>query len=593
MTDKQQGLTRRQVLLGAGVATASLGAVSLSSCQKSSNNQQEFHWHQRADIVVVGTGVGAATAAFVARENGDSVIMVEKAPLFGGTSAKTAGVLWIPNNFTLRQKGIEDNKADCLQYLARFSFPEKYHANSPTLGLSASDYALLAAFYDNASKATDLLRDKGGLQLAEWRMFNLDRSATDYLDQVPENKVPTGRTLGILASKDKMGAGVDMMAQLESALRSRKTTILLAHKAVRLVVNDSARVVGLQAEHEGQTVSIAATKAVIFASGGYVHNPQMVANHQRNNIYGSCAIPMATGDFISIAGAVGARMGNLSGAWRTQVVLQQALKSPKLAGGVFFPSGDSMFQVNKYGVRAVNEKRNYNDRTEVHGIYDSSKAEYPNQLMFMIYDQRSAEAFANVYPIPEQATGAQHVIVGQTLQQLSHNIEKRLQKIAPMTGDFSLDASFADNLQATLLRFNKFARAGKDEDFQRGDAAYDNEWQMVFSPMRSDTRWPPNDLPGATLYPLREEGPYYAIILAAGALDTNGGPAIDASARVLNTEGKAIVGLYGSGNCIASPSRDAYWGAGCPLGLSLTFGYIAANAANAANAAHQQADAEA
>ena len=94
-------------------------------------------------------------------------------------------------------------------------------------------------------------------------------------------------------------------------------------------MDDDERVVGLEVEHAGQSLLVKANKGVIFGSGGYVHNRQLVAANQRNHIYGSCAIPMATGDFINIAGAAGARMGNLSGAWRTQVVFEQTLKSSK------------------------------------------------------------------------------------------------------------------------------------------------------------------------------------------------------------------------------------------------------------------------
>ncbi|MFL3656374.1 MAG: FAD-dependent oxidoreductase [Halioglobus sp.] len=580
MSNKTLQITRRTILKNAGFATAALGAVSLSACQKESSSGAVTQWDYESDIVVVGGGVGGGTAALTARENGDSVVLVEKAPYFGGTSAKTVGVLWIPNNFTLREKGIEDSREDCLKYLARYSFPEQFNAASPNLGLSDHAYGLLQAFYDNAYKATDQLKATGAMNLAEWRMFHLDRPATDYLDQVAENKTPTGRTLGTVGANGKMGTGVDMMGQLEAALRARDTSILLNHRAVKLIINDAGRVVGLQADQSGKRVLLRARKAVIFGSGGYAHNTEALASHQPNRFYGSCAAPMATGDFLSIAGAVGARMGNLSSAWRSQLVLEQALKSSKLAGGVFMPAGDSMFHVNKYGLRAVNEKRNYNDRTEVHGIYDSSRAEYPNQLMFMIYDQRSAEAFAGIYPLPEKPGDSKFVLTGNTLAELSEKISARLLAIAPDTGGFALAPAFADNLADTFSKFNRYASSGEDLDFQRGAASYDSEWHQAFSPMRTDTDWPVNDLPTDTMYPLRDEGPYYATILAAGALDTNGGPVIDANARVLNVDGQAIAGLYGAGNCIASPSRDAYWGAGCPLGLSLTFGHIAANAAH-------------
>ena len=579
-TTRKPDITRRDVLRGAGAATAALGVVSLGACQDESGVGPAIKWDHEADMVLVGTGVGAGTAALAARENGDSVVMVEKAPVFGGTSAKTVGVLWIPNNFSLREKGIKDSKEDCLRYLARYSYPERYSAQAPRLGLDEHGYSLLEAFYDNASKATDLLRDSGAMNLAEWRMFHLDRPATDYLDHVPENKVPAGRTLGTVGADGVMGTGVDMMGQLEAALRQRDTTILFQHSADKLIVDETGRVIGLRAEQAGQAVFLRARKGVIFGSGGYAHNLQVLASNQRNQFYGSCATPMATGDFISIAGAVGARMGNMSSAWRSQVVLEQALENSKLAGGVFIPAGDSMFHVNRYGLRAVNEKRNYNDRTEVHGRYDSSRAEFPNQLMFMVYDQRSAEAFADIYPLPKKPGDARFIVQGNTLEELGANLQQRLDSLATATGDFSLDPSFADNLAQTLATFNAYARTGEDLDFQRGKATYDSEWHQAFSPMRTDTDWPVNDLPNITMYPLREEGPYYATILAAGALDTNGGPVVDASARVLDVANKPIPGLYGAGNCIASPSRDAYWGAGCPLGLSLTYGYIAANAAH-------------
>jgi hypothetical protein len=572
------GLTRRQVLVGAAAsaAAASLGTITLSS----SRAQATGKWDHETDILVVGSGVGASTAGVVANENGDAVIVIEKAPILGGTSAKSAGVLWIPNNFTLKAKGIEDGKEDCIKYMARFSYPEHYVASSPNLGLSRSEYALLEASYDNASDAIDFLREKEALNVAEWRMFALDRSAPDYLDNVPENKVPAGRALGPVKDDGTIGFGVDMMAQLGAALRERNIPILLGHRAMRLIVNEAGRVVGLEAEFEGEVVSLRARKAVIFATGGYVHNPDFVANYQRNRLYGSCAMPWATGDFINIAGAGGARLGNMGGAWRTQILLEEALQSSKLAAGVFFPPGDSMLQVNKYGVRVVNENRNYNDRTEAHGIYDASRAEYPNQLLFMVYDQRTAEAFAGAYPLPAKIGDATNVLSGASLEELTGRIEQRLQEVSSQTGGFSLATSFTENLKATISRFNGFARAGNDEDFHRGDAAYDSEWHLVFSPMRTDTEWPVNDGPSITMHPFRDEGPYYAIILAAGALDTNGGPVIDASARVLNTEDQPIASLYGAGNCIASPSREAYWGAGHTLGLSLTFGYIAANAAH-------------
>lgn len=573
MAGSNNGLTRRQVLAG---AAASVGALPLLAAQVRAAGG----WDEEADIVVVGSGVGACTAALTASAAGDSVVLLEKADFLGGTSAKSAGVLWIPNNFTLKARGIEDERADCLRYMARFSYPERYAPDAEHLGLEPGELALLEAFYDNASAAVDSLRESGALEVAEWRMFALDRPATDYLDQVPENKVPAGRPLGPLNAAGAMGLGADLMAQLTAALGARGVPLRTGHRVTRVVLDESGRAVGVEAEHGGAPLTVRARKGVVFATGGYVHNPELVRRHQPFRLHGSCAMPMATGDFVAIAAGAGARMGRLSSAWRTQVLLEETLRDRHLAAGVFYVPGDSMIQVNRYGERVVNEHRNYNDRTEAHGRYDPTRAEYPNQFLFMVYDQRSAEAFAGAYPLPARPTGAAHVLSGAGFEELAQAIAARLAEIAPRTGGFSLDPGFAGRLARSVERFNGYAASGEDAEFARGAAAYDNEWHPVFSPMAPDSGWPANPHPRLSMHPFRDQGPYYAIILAAGALDTCGGPQIDARARVLGSDGEPIPGLYGAGNCIASPSAEAYYGAGHTLGMSLTFGYIAARAAH-------------
>ncbi|WP_372724133.1 FAD-binding protein, partial [Immundisolibacter sp.] len=84
-----------------------------------------------------------------------------------------------------------------------------------------------------------------------------------------------------------------------------------------------------------------------------------------------------------------------------------------------------------------------------------------------------------------------------------------------------------------------------------------------------------NEFPDATLHPLADTGPYHAIILCAGVLDTKGGPVIDTHSRVLDGYGEPIAGLYGAGNCIAAPAGQAYWSAGATIGAALVFGALA------------------
>jgi len=172
------------------------------------------------------------------------------------------------------------------------------------------------------------------------------------------------------------------------------------------------------------------------------------------------------------------------------------------------------------------------------------------------------------------------VVSGDSLEQLQRNLQARLDSLADQIPAYPLAENFATALGQTLERFNGFARAGVDEDFQRGAHPAEIEWQAYFSRPRAGMEDRGGDMPNATMHPFADQGPYHAIIIAPGALDTNTGPLIDASARVLDGNGQPIPGLFGAGNCIASPTGEAYMGAGGTIGPALTFGYIAARTAH-------------
>lgn len=567
---KTPKLERRRVLIGAG-ATALSAVAALATRSANAAPAATPAWDHETDVVCVGSGAAACTAAITAVDAGAAVMLLEKLPLLGGTTGKSGGVIWIPNNFLLRQKSIVDSKEDCLRYMARYAYPETYHAGSPLLGLREEDYRLLETYYDNASPAIDKLRSTGAVSFNEFRLFHVDSPAPDYADHLPENKVPTGRCLQ--PAEPGLVPGGVLTTRMEAWLRAHKVPILTSTRVTR-VIKEAGRVIGVEAVNKGKTIRIRARRGVIFGSGGFAHNTELCGLHQPM-IYGSCAMPGSTGDFIGIAGEAGAKMGSLHTAWRGQVVLEEALQNRALGSVAFFLPGDSMVMVNKYGQRVLNEKQNYNDRTRTHFIYDPVREEYPNQLLFMVFDQRTLDTFGGSYPLPEDVREAPYLLQGETLTALYANIDARLKQLSARTGGFRLDPNFVKGTRESIARFNRYAGSGKDLEFRRGDHGYDREWHRYSSTPRAGVKHAKNKLPNNTMYPLADKGPYYAFIMAAGALDTNAGPQINVHAQVLDTHGNPIPGLYGAGNCIASPSRAAYFAAGGTIGAAVTYGYIA------------------
>jgi hypothetical protein len=215
----------------------------------------------------------------------------------------------------------------------------------------------------------------------------------------------------------------------------------------------------------------------------------------------------------------------------------------------------------------------YNERTQSHFYWDASQTEYPNLVLFMIYDDHVAKnpnAWAFRDPIPMPTIDSPLVISGATWDDLAKNIDSRLAKYATATGGLKLDANFVSGLQDTINRFNSFATTGKDLDFGRGETPIQLAWNGATAVQNR-----PENTKNPTMYPFAANGPYHAILIGGGTLDTKGGPKINTKAQVVDTAGNPIAGLYGAGNCIASPAAQAYWSAGGTLGPALTFGYIA------------------
>ena len=542
-----------------------------SIARKSALPVKGGNFDAQTDIVVVGGGAGGLSSALFSRWHGNDVILLEKADELGGTTRKAAFWYWVPNNEHMQAVGIEDRKEDCLRYMARLSRPEAYDPDHPTLGMSQWEYDLYVAIYDNASPATELLAEKGAL---EYRHCDF---VPDYWAELPEDKAPKGR---VLLPKDALASMSDggevAIRTMGAKARADGIDIRTAHRVQRTIIDDKGGVIGVEADNgKGQTVRIKARKAVIFASGGFTHDLAMRKNFLSVPVFGGCAARTNEGDFVNIGAANGAELRNMNYSWMCPIVLEKALNDDPALIGTFSPSGDSMIYVDKRGRRVTNEKLAYNELAQAFFAWDPALSEYPNLVLVAIWDERSQKHSASDeygrFIVPDGVDDS-HVIKGRDLSELTANIRERVRKHAARIGNMAIADDFETTLKATISRFNKFAKEGKDQDFRRGE----RQVELLFNGPAAESPAGPNP----TMYPISDKGPYYATLLTGGNLDTKGGPVTNPDGQVLDHTGKPITGLYGVGNCVASASARAYWAGGATLGPILAFAYTAANRAN-------------
>mgnify|MGYP001164624127 CR=1 FL=1 len=560
-TTETSRVSRRAFMAAAGLGAAStaLGAVTITAA-----NAQENQWDEEFDVVVAGSGGAAFAGAIGALHGGASVVMLEKAPFIGGTTAKSGGGSWVPNNKWMREEfGQKDDKETFLRYVAKVSFPELYNDKSPTFGMTEHHWAQLNAFWDNAAPVFEKLDEVGALPSKVFTSWD-GKPAPDYHGQIAENGQILGRQLATNVD-GKNGSGADMIDFMSTYAEDNGADIRTEHRVTKIVRNEDGRVVGVHAETPDGVVKFGARKGVIFATGGFTHNPHMRTQFLRTPVLGGCAVPTNEGDLINMSAELGVKLGNLNEAWNQQVILEQVLEFSSVPSGVFFLGGDSSIAVNKFGKRMYDEKYVYPERTRSHQVYDQWTGEYPNLYQIFIFDEGARE-FGG-YEIPKPGADLpKHVISGETLEELAENIQARFDSLSDRIGTYKLADDFLPNLKETIARFNGFAETGVDTDFHRGEAPIDAYFHYITVDKGNKNPY---------IAAFSDTGPYYAILLGAGTLDTKGGPVFDTNGQVIDVHDNPIPGLYVAGNASASPSGKSYLGGGGTLGLGITFGYLA------------------
>lgn len=544
------------------------------------------------DVLVVGSGAGAMTAALAAAQAGLETLIIEKAPVYGGTSATSGGVLWIMCNHLMAGVGIEDNPEDAAAYMKALTGNHVPPANVTAFvengarmlkWLMKTSRVRYVAMKGIADYYQSIAGSRPGGRSLDPLPYDARELGDDFLNmQMPHQQV---RMLGWMGFTNTEGAallskapgwvkvalklswqyfsdvpwrlrsrrsrrltmGNALIGRLRHSLMDLEVPIWLSTPAEELLTEDGA-VVGIRAQRAGQDVTIRARKGVILASGGFEHNQALREKYLPNptSTRWSAANPTNTGDMLVAAQAIGAATSLLDEAWWSPTI---RIDEEDRARAVFTErSMPGAIVVNKEGKRFVNESVAYT--TAVQAMFKPG-----NVPAVLVFDSR----YRRNYPFGPLLPTEMHL---NWLQ--PRHIRKELLKSAPTIEKLAVQLGVDPvGLSATVARFNGFAASGKDEDFHRGEDSYDRIY--------GDVRIKPNPC----LAPLLE-GPFYGVEIHPGDIGTKGGLLTNECAQVMGINGQPIKGLYAIGNCSASVTGHDYPGAGATLAPALTFGFLAA-----------------
>jgi 3-oxosteroid 1-dehydrogenase len=538
-------------------------------------------WDQEVDLLVGGTGAAALAAAITGADRGLEVLVVESTDRWGGTTSISGGGLWMPTHPAMPGLGKEDSVDKALTYMEaaigdagpassparRRAFVENvpavytmlerlgmvwapskdypdYYPDRP--GGMAGGRAIESAPFDSKRLGDYWQRSRTAEVMPPIPMKTDDlwllSRAWVTLDGFVRGAKFVFRTLGgLVTGKRLAGLGGAYAGRLMEIVRTQGTEVRLSTPITRLVVEDGA-VVGAEVTGPDGVRRIRARAGVMLGTGGFARNLDWRQKHHGLEGYTSAPVgDIGTG--IQLGIDVGAQTALMDDAWwGASIPMPDGREAQFLVAERSEPYS---IMVDQLGKRFTNESASYIDVG--HDILAHHR-DVPTIPCWLIRDARHRRR----YLFNPFLTGKKKFLEAGILVEADTLAELAAKMGVP-----------AENLAATVERFNGFARTGIDEDFGRGRTAYDQYYGD------------PTVRPNPNLGPI-EKGPFQAVKVVPGDLGTKGGLLTDEHARVLDTAGAPIPGLYAAGNATASVMGRTYPGAGSTIGPATVFGYLGA-----------------
>lgn len=548
------------------------------------------------DVVVVGSGAAGLTAALTASSAGLSVIVIEKSAVWGGTTALSEGMVWIPGSRQANQRGVRDRSDDALAYIEyaagplfepdrtrafleaapqMLAFVEAAGGPRFTLATGSMDYhpewpgasigarSLVPGIFDArqlGDRFAGLRRPLhstmvfGGMTISSGELPIMRRAHREPAAAWHAARVLARHALDRVTGYPRgarIANGNGLVAALAAAGWARGVRLLTETRLTALL-SAGGRIRGVVAATTRGDVEILTRRGVVLAGGGFSGSARMRQRFFPDGAQGSSHVRIVPesieGDGLRLAEGMGAKVvaGSNVAAWAP------ASRVPLPHGEEGFPhfmerQKPGFIAVNGCGRRFVNEATSYS--LFVQAMLANARRGEPDCWLIADRPAMRRHGLGAVPPFP--------LGIGAFLK------SGYLVEADDLDGLAARMGMHAETLCTTVTTFNRYAVEGRDPEFNRGSSAIDRAYGDAAHPVH------PNLGPLAT-------PPFYAVRLHSGDIGSLAGLASDAQARVLGVDGQPFIGLCVAGNDSASLFGGTYPAGGITLGPAMTFGWIAA-----------------